>query len=943
MTGRIRIPLAVDAQLRIPLGPVQLPLRQCVALAIAVIPACVAFELPIDIGLRLAAVVGVVGLATMVATPSREGIWIGNWAALRVVDRWLSHSTSMGVPVVAPRAARYGWRRYVPVVAFPARLRALLDPPARVNINEGLLRLAPGGWRAVVSVTGPSCALGSVAYSRWCADVVRWLRSLDMPAQFLTGVGHISREEAMSAFDSTLDFASRGPLVQAEREFAGDIAVRSLAFTHHVVLAPRLAGAEGMPQRFGLMSDAPRQEAEHALALALAGARSAGLEVAATTEDKLRELLATSTLGDLPVAADAGSVAIGGQPAASVLVTRLGPDADWGMLVDVVQRSGMHGSVSLHLLPVSRAVIRRQLQRRRLWLRYAIREGRPDIDLEVSLQDTETLQADLAAGRVEGMRLAVSLRVVASDIVALSDITERLRSLLAGHGWSTERIATPWLAAASVGAPGCAPLRRGLLLTTDAVVSRLLPALGTPFAAVADPVVGLNLRTGASAYLSVFTRSNHNAVIVGSSGAGKSVAAKTMLIRHVMRGAGAVVLDPDSEYASVVQLLGGRHFELPGAALNPLDLGRRDAPDAAASRIVPVLSVMGGDETEYVGGRPIRRLPNEDKAWLHRAVASFLVEWRARVGAGDAGGGRDDDSGHRNTWDEGFVAHVNPEGSGPRDSAPLLSDFVRYLQSTVVRQASMSTRTRERVRQVALRLEGFTQGQLGQIFDRPSTFAIEPGEVIGVGFRSLSLAYAADLTPALCVVLSHVLDAIVTARSPMIVLVDEAHVLTADPDAGQVLEQLVRRARKCRAGVWMASQRIEEFTATALGRTLASTAATKVVLGVEDTIAAATREIFELAEDEASALTPPVPGRAALIAGGERTIVQIQPSPILWPFMQPLEIPPPTAANFECLELNGSRPGKALPRNPGFHEDGAPDPIVVAGSGDRGDAFEDAA
>ena len=545
---------------------------------------------------------------------------------------------------------------------------------------------------------------------------------------------------------------------------------------------------------------------------------------------------------------------LGTDHCAALVVTRLGVDADWGMLVDIIQRSGMHGAVSLHLLPVTRAIVRQQLNRRRQWLRYAIREGRPDIDLEVSLQDTEQLQADLAAGRADGLRIALTLRVISPSQDELTETMERLQSILSGHGWATETITVPALAPASVAAPGTPPLRRSILLTTDSVAGRILPALGTPFATVGDPIVGVNLRAGSSSYLSVFTRPNFNAVIVGSSGSGKSVAAKTMLTRHVMRGAGACVLDPDSEYGTLVRLLGGQYFELPEAALNPLALGRDESCDLAASRIIPVLSVMAGDETEYVGGRPIRRLPNEDKAWMHHALRTFLVGWRES-----------------------------------NQGEPLLREFVEHLASEQLHDDTFSELARERCRRVILRLRGFTQGQLGEIFDRPSTFSIRAGGVTGIGFRSLSLAYAADLTPALCVVLSHVLDAITAASDRMIVLVDEAHVLTSDPDAGQVLEQLVRRARKCRAGVWMASQRIEEFTATDLGRTLASTAATKLVLGHEDTVAEQVRTLFDLAEDESAALTPPVPGRAVLIAGSERTIVQVSPSPILWPFVSTSE------------------------------------------------------
>ena len=243
----------------------------------------------------------------------------------------------------------------------------------------------------------------------------------------------------------------------------------------------------------------------------------------------------------------------------------------------------------------------------------------------------------------------------------------------------------------------------------------------------------------------------------------------------------------------------------------------------------------------------MRRLPGEDKAWLHGQVASFL----SAHGAGDA--------------------------------EPLLGDLVDGLRSSLGEDASLSDVERDRYRRIALRLSGYTRGSLGRIFNRPSRLHIDGQAPVGIGFRSLSLRYAADLTPALAVVLAHVLGVLNRPHRPLIVLVDEAHVLTADPDARQVLEQLVRRARKSGAGVWMASQRIEEFVSTDLGRTLASTAATKLVLGHEEAVAAQVRQLFDLADDEATALTPPVAGRGVLIAGGERTVVHVTPSPVLGP------------------------------------------------------------
>ena len=105
----------------------------------------------------------------------------------------------------------------------------------------------------------------------------------------------------------------------------------------------------------------------------------------------------------------------------------------------------------------------------------------------------------------------------------------------------------------------------------------------------------------------------------------------------------------------------------------------------------------------------------------------------------------------------------------------------------------------------------------------------------------------------------------------------QAHRITIDPDAGEVLGQLVRQARKHGAGVWMCSQQVQDFVGTDLGRTLVATAATKVILEVEEAALAGVRDVFGLSDDEIAAINPPLQGRAVLLSGGERTVVAIVP------------------------------------------------------------------
>jgi len=468
--------------------------------------------------------------------------------------------------------------------------------------------------------------------------------------------------------------------------------------------------------------------------------------------------------------------------------------------------------------------------------RYSAREGNTGIDNQVAAADTaETLSA-IARREVQPCRVALTLTLTGADETAIADSAERVAGFLRGEGFQMVVATAPGLLPALAASPGAAPLRRSLQLTSDGVAACLLPALGTPFVDMREPLVGVSELTGAPVYLSVWKRPIHNAIIVGSSGAGKSITAKTLLVRHVLQGASAVVLDPDSEYRRVMRAIGGRHLELGEDALNPLAVGADIPSDTAAGLVLPVLSVMAGDEKGVRDGRPIRRLPDEDLGWLHGQVAAFF---RAR----------------------------------DTRCEPLLHELVHHLETESLGRA-LTPREADRCRVMSSRLRRFTHGDHAKIFDRASTFQV--GAVpIAVGLRELSMSYSSDLTPALAVVLTAVLASLRRRDSRLVVVVDEAHRVTSDPDAGDVLGRLVRQARKYGAGVWMCSQRVEDFVGTDLGRTLAATAATKVVLGVEEAALAGVREAFALSDEEAAAVSPPQTGRAVLVSGSERTVVRV--------------------------------------------------------------------
>ena len=850
----IRVPLAVDAQVRVPIGPFQLPLRAVFLIAafspLALLSLLLGF-MPASWRVGLALVV--LTVASAIAAPMDQGIWVGTLYIYRYA--------SMVMPnIIAGGSSRRGLVRLVgsavhishvkEVSPSKRKLLASLQPLTRIPVPStaapGILVLEPGGARAVLCIDGPTVSIATDAYVSWCQRVMSWILAVDCPAQFLTIMNHYDSQKAQMAFDRRTAGWPRNPMLELERELAGDVAQQSMGLRHFVIFSPKSAGSDGVPYLSRLTRatkhvEATQQDAERALHAALRLTSSFGLEAAAADRDEIGSLLAQTVLGASSVAANREVLRIGDQYHDVLAVTKLPAHLEAGVILEAMMRARSRGLASLHIMPVEATVARKVINRQVQMHKYAIKNSSDTIDSEVALADAQSVLASIAQREMTPCRMALTLSVSHPDREKCDDALERLAGILHGHGFDVAHATAPGLLHALALSPGMAPLNRSLLLTSDDVALRMLPALGTPFADNAQPLVGTNLVTGSPAYFSVWTRPNHNMVIVGSSGAGKSVATKTLLARHVMEGVAAVVIDPDSEYRPIIKALGGDYFELGTEALNPFAAGVGKPADQAASLVLPILSVMGGDEKGVKDGRPIRRLPDEDQGWLHAELADFYRRWAADHG----------------------------------DEEPVMHNVIEFLE-TESRARALTATEAERCRIITARLRRFTQGKRAAVFDRPSTFAVGT-KPVAIGLKVFAMAYGADLTPALAVVLTSILAAIDRREGRMIVVVDEAHRVTSDPDAGEVLGQLVRQVRKYGAGVWMCSQRVDDFVSTDLGRTLAATASTKLILGTEEASVEQVGEVFKLTREELASINPILQGRGVLISGAERSVVRVVP------------------------------------------------------------------
>ncbi|MGH9059468.1 MAG: VirB4 family type IV secretion system protein, partial [Acidimicrobiales bacterium] len=278
--------------------------------------------------------------------------------------------------------------------------------------------------------------------------------------------------------------------------------------------------------------------------------------------------------------------------------------------------------VSVHVDPIDPVTaasrLKRQLARLESGRRHTAEHGRlEDPQVEAATEDAYDLSARVARGEGKLFRVGLYLSVHAGSRRALVEEVAALRSLCASllldAKHTTYRSLQGWVSTLPMGLD---PINMRRTFDTSALAAAfpftspdLPPADPTSVAAPSGVLYGYNVGSQGLVHWDRFACDNHNSVILGRSGAGKSYLVKLEALRSLYRGIEIHVIDPEDEYARLAGAVGGTQVHLggPGVRLNPFDLpisvrpdGRRTAPKDALIRrclfLHTVISVLVGTE-----------------------------------------------------------------------------------------------------------------------------------------------------------------------------------------------------------------------------------------------------------------------------------------------------------------------------------------------------------
>ncbi|MFI5593544.1 VirB4 family type IV secretion system protein [Amycolatopsis sp. NPDC051758] len=541
---------------------------------------------------------------------------------------------------------------------------------------------------------------------------------------------------------------------------------------------------------------------------------------------------------------------VGGEWVASFAVTGYPREVHPGWLQPLLTYPG-RVDVSLHIEPIDAVTaanrLKKQLSKLESGRRHTSDKGRLiDPQVEAATEDAYDLSARVARGEGKLYRLGLYLTVHAVTEEALGDEVAAIRSLAASLLLdckpTTYRSLQGWITSLPMGLDLVGMRRTFDTSALSAAFPFTSPDLPPPdptsVGAPSGVLYGFNVGSQGLVHHDRFALDNHNSVILGRSGAGKSYLVKLELLRSLYRGIEIHVIDPEDEYARLAAAVGGTYVHL-GAEqvrLNPMDLpihtrpdGRRTAPRDALIRrslfLHTVISVLLGNE-----------LAATERAALDRAITATYQ--RAGI------------TSDPRTW-------TRP--------APLLADLAEVLAE-------------EDGADLAARLQPFTTGAFSGLFSGPTTTRPE-GHLVVFSLRDLpSELKAIGTLLALDAVWRQVSNPAI--RKPRQVVVDEAWLLMKDPAGGEFLLRMSKGSRKWWGGVTVATQDAPDVTSTDLGKAIIANAATQILLRQAPQAIDEICRIFDLSQGERQFLLTADRGQGLLSTGTQRVAFQSIASPV---------------------------------------------------------------
>ena len=393
--------------------------------------------------------------------------------------------------------------------------------------------------------------------------------------------------------------------------------------------------------------------------------------------------------------------------------------------------------------------------------------------------------------------------------------------------------------------------------------------------------IGINKQTGLPLLFDNFSSkmTNYNMIIFGKSGAGKSVTIKTIMARSaVLMGVENLVLDAEGEYVVVAEALRGINVNISPTSdtiINIFDIEPELVKDEITGKEKYVLNVENKveDATQALLTMARGTTKSDEVNELTKQIIGEIVAEEYK----EKGITSDPESLYEIGNDISSVGRVKKD-------MPTITSWYERLE----KKASENTNTTYEFHYNYLTkvMKQYCKKFNGQMayFDGQSTFELQEGSLfININISQLEERFARPLAQQ--ILLSWIWEKYVKKNSEdkskaksKRVLVDEAWMLLAYPEAVDFLNKMARRARKRNVSLTVVSQKFQDFYENKSVQAVLTSAETKLFLAQDKSEIDYLKEVFKLSEGEANFLLTCTRGEGLLKIGYESAVIAIKPT-----------------------------------------------------------------
>ncbi len=351
-------------------------------------------------------------------------------------------------------------------------------------------------------------------------------------------------------------------------------------------------------------------------------------------------------------------------------------------------------------------------------------------------------------------------------------------------------------------------------------------------------------------------RNNANMIILGTSGSGKSTAAKVMLRTHIRNGCQIVAIDPEDELREITQTYGG----------DTIDIGK----GGEFGMINPLEIVIDADEEEIKQGLGYTVLTR-----TIQFLKAFLKYYAPSI--------EDDVLGMfsdvvQDTYKRFGVDFNSDFSQFTSKDYPTFSDVYATIKGRLM---SMTEQTRERdvMERLELRIRPFTK-ELRFYFDGHTTIS-RNSDFMVFNIKEL-MNTDSNIRDALFFnVLKYAWGLCLDFNVDTVMMVDEAHVLLgANNELGaEFLAQVQRRARKYNTGTIIITQQPSDFVASEKilvhGKAIFDNASYYLVMGLKKQAVEDLSLLIDLNDSEKESIKRYSQGEALFVCGNRRMRINV--------------------------------------------------------------------